>query len=294
MNAAKSTRSALGRWVLPTFLFLLTPVAHCQEINTSSGGTCAVFLQKGKNLALVIDSAVTTITDGIRVDQTKLACKVWLPNPGIVAATTGLLDTGHLITSWNATSTGRFWLKGLAPNPTENQVDAALRGWGEQLIRYLATHPIQHSNGEIASLIVGFRTGGRSHVFKERIAKYDGKVMRDDEQSIRWTLNDDGASRLYSGSCRNFIAVNGHRPVEITTSELTALDGLGDKSRGPQITSAEQLGDMAMRFEQLFSQISRNHDSEPNSGDEIGPPFQLATLSAGSGRWITTFKEPCK
>jgi hypothetical protein len=294
MNVAQLTRPRRVQWLVLAILLILTPIVQCQQADETSGGTCAVFLQKGKNLALVIDSAVTTFEGGVRLDRTKLACKVWLPNPGIVAATTGILDTGHSSTSWNSTATGRSWLRELPSNPTESQVNVALRGWGEQLMRYLATHPIQHGNGEIASLVVGFRAGGKSHVFRERIAKYDGKIVRDDEESVRWVLNDGGASRLYTGSCRNFIPIDGHRPIEITRSESNALDGLGDESSNPQITSADQLGDLAIRFEELFSQISKNHATTPNSGDEIGPPFQLAVLPADSSEWITSFRDPCK
>jgi hypothetical protein len=243
---------------------VISPKIECQKVDQTSGGTCAVFLQNGQNLAVAIDSVVTTTINDVRVRQGSLACKLWQPNSDIVAATTGLLDTGPYLTGWDAVLSGKSWTQSLPPEPTEQQVDSALRGWGQQLMHFLAAHlkSNEHRDGEIASLAVAFRTGGKSFFYKERIARYEGKVVRDDEQSVRWPLVNGGSAILYSGSCRNFIGVGGQRAVEITTSESSALENIARQIHGSQINSARQLGDLAMSLEQVLSTISKDHASD--------------------------------
>ena len=66
-------------------------------------------------------------------------------------------------------------------------------------MNYLAAHQraAQRYNGEISSLVVAFRSGGKSFLYKERIEQYKGKVMRDEEQSVRFPLPMKGM-REYS------------------------------------------------------------------------------------------------
>jgi len=276
----------------PIFFIPVTPLLS-QNISVSKGGTCAVFLQNGGNLAFAIDSAVTNSINGVRTNEKELACKIWLPASSIVAATTGLLSTGPFITGWNALSSGRAWMRSLPPEPTEQQIDDAIRGWGDHLMNYLAIHPIRREDGEIASIIVVFRSHDRSFAYKERIVEHEGKVIRDDGQSVRWTLPEKGFARLYSGSCRNFIKGGGQRVVQLTQSESVSLDNIGNLSGSIQITSAEQLGELALRFEHLFTALTKSHATDPATGDDVGPPFQLATLPEGSEKWTTTFSSPC-
>jgi len=272
----------------------LVPVTELRSQNdASTGGTCAVFLQNGKNLAFAIDSAVTSTMNGVRTNRKELACKIWLPTPSIMVATTGLLETGPFLTGWNALSSGRAWTRSLPPDPTEQQIDEAIRGWGSHLMSYLSVHPMRHDDGEIASIIVIFRSSGRSFAYKERIVEHEGKVMRDDGQSVRWILSDNESARLYSGSCRNFVKVGGQRAVQLTPSESVSLGDLGNMSRSTQIDSAVQLGELALRFEHLFTELTKSHATDPGAGDDVGPPFQLAILPVGSEKWTTTFSGPC-
>jgi hypothetical protein len=183
----------------------------------------------------------------------------------------------------------------LPEKPTERQVDDALRGWGQNLMNYLAAHPksIQKNEGEIASLVVAFRFDGKPFFYKERISKYQGKVVRDDGQSVRWALSDQGAGLLYSGSCRNFIRVDGQRTIEVTPSEALSLQKLGEEARSAKISTASDLGAIALKLEKRLTDINKSHATDPNIGDDIGPPFQLATLPENSSRWTTTFQNPC-
>jgi hypothetical protein len=164
-------------------------------------------------------------------------------------------------------------------------------------MNYLAAHPHaarRSHDGEISSLVVAFRSEGKSFVYKERIGRYEGKVERDEVQSVRWPLRDEMAAKLYSGSCRGFIRLNGGEPdVEITPNESAALERLGNESAALQITSAQQLGNLATRFEELFTQLSKSHKSDPLAGDEIGPPFQSAILPEGTNQWTVNFSSPC-
>ena len=163
-------------------------------------------------------------------------------------------------------------------------------------MNYLAAHQraAQRYNGEISSLVVAFRSGGKSFLYKERIEQYKGKVMRDEEQSVRFPLSDEGDSRVFSGSCRHFIRfAGGNRDVEITPDDSSELDRLVKESKALEIDSAQQLGVLATNFEELFTKISESHKSDPFAGDEIGPPFQLAILPAGTDQWITSFAQPC-
>jgi hypothetical protein len=295
-NSRQVIRFALKLLIL-TILFASWGTIHSQETNQTSGGTCAVFLQNGTNLAFAIDSAVTNELNGVRTNKKEVACKVWLPNPTMIAATTGLLTASgsNFMTPWNATLTGRSWTESLPPSPSPKQVDAAMRGWGSQLMTYLASHPSSSWNGEVASLLVAFRSDGKAFVYKERISGEGRKVFRDGPQSVRLELSNDGSDRLYSGSCRNFLKLgNGHRGIELSVFELDALNKLGTESKGMQITSAAKLGDLAMRYEALLTDISKAHASDPQVGDDIGPPFQLATLGTSSSRWSTRFSAPCK
>jgi hypothetical protein len=210
-----------------------------------------------------------------------------------VVATTGLLTTGPFITGWNALSSGRAWTRSLPLEPTEEQIDEAVRGWGSHLMNYLAIHPILQGDGEIASITVVFRSNDRSFVYKERIVEHEGKVIRDEGQSVRWRLPENGSARLYSGSCRNFIKVGGQRVVQLTPSESFSLDDLGKISNSIQIASAVQLGELGLRFERLFTELTKSHATDPGTGDDVGPPFQLAILPDGSKKWTTTFSSPC-
>jgi hypothetical protein len=234
MNAFGKVGLYCAKWLVPVLLLTSTPLIQCQTADQFSEGTCAVFLQNGKNLAFVIDSARTTTINGVRAPKTDLTCKVWLPNPGVIAATTGLLDSPSFFLSWNANASGKSWTQSLSQEPTPEQVDSALRGWGQELMNYLAAHQraAQRYNGEISSLVVAFRSGGKSFLYKERIERYKGKVMRDEEQSVRFPLSDEGDARVFSGSCRHFIRfAGGNRDVEITPDDSSELDRLVKESK---------------------------------------------------------------
>lgn len=276
------------------FAFLCAPILG-QQTDKSLYGTCAVFLQNGSNLAVTVDSAITTNLKGVRLNQHELACKIWHPLPEMIAVTTGLYSTIAMFRTWKAVPSGKFWTESLPPRPTEDQVDMALRGWGKELLDFLAANE-KNSNfpkGEIASLTVAFASNEKLYFYKERIISFRGHPIRDDGQSVRWSLSKNRAARLLSGSCRNFIRVGGERAVEVSPSESQALDELFRQSRSIQINSANQLGDLANRFEDLLSNISKAHSSDPNIGDEIGPPFQKAIFSSASNNWTTTFSDPC-
>ncbi len=296
MHEIKRKRNTCVRW--PTFVFfiLLLPRMQSQEMPDSRWGTCAIFLSNDGNLALVIDSALTTAIGDVRVKSGELTCKVWLPAPTIVAATSGLFSAGPFITGWNANFTGRRWLKTLPKNPTESQVDVALRGWGQQLINFSVRNPkaIQSNDGEVASLIVAFKSNGTPYFFRERIVRYRGEVIRDDADSIRQPLEAVHSTIFYSGSCRNFVAVHGHRTVEVTDSEAASLSRIGIEARSGDISSAQHLGDIAMKLELQLSKINKEHASDIVALDDIGPPYQQAILPKDSTEWITKFTDPCK
>jgi hypothetical protein len=295
MNSSKLNSFLTAKWFVPVLLISTSPMVQCQKIDEFSEGTCAVFLQNGKNLAFVVDSAMTLTIDGVRANKTELTCKAWLPNPGMIAVTTGLLDSPSYFLSWNANTSGKSWTQSLPPEPSPVIVDTVLRGWGQELMNYLAVRPnrVRRPDGEVSSLVVAFRSGGKSFFYKERIQQHEGKVSRDEFQSIRWPLHDEGSARLYSGSCRAFIRFNNVRDVEITPGESSAMDRLVEESGALQITSAQRLGFVANRLEALSAQISQSHKSDPRAGDDIGPPFQSAILSEGTSQWIVNFSSPC-
>ncbi len=192
-------------------------------------------------------------------------------------------------------SAARQWIASLPEYPTEDQVDRAMKGWGTELINYLTTHPkaIQREEGEVASLIVSFKSGGKSHFYKERIGtSSNGEVLRDPGGSLRIALEDNKYFSNFSGSCRDLAEDEGKYSGGITPQVSAILRNLSGELYF-RIASINDLVGLAMKFEEELAHISKNHRSARNMGDIIGPPFQSVTLSPDSNRWVPHFKSPC-
>lgn len=263
----------------------------------SSYGTCAVAVHNAGNAAFVIDSALTVTTNGVRSNLPRTTCKLWLNQPNMIVATTGLLTTGPMFgRNWDANRSARKYLSPLSLDPSDTEVDEALKAWGTDLIAYLKANPSASSqvDGEEGNLVLVYRSLGKLHMDKERITSHDKKPFRDLEASYRWQVPDSGAGIMYSGYCRSFIQVPGAAPPQSTPKEREFLNKLGLYAKSTSITSAEQLGSVAMEMEQELASISREHDSESRGADFVGPPYQLATLSAETGVWKKTFSPPCE
>jgi hypothetical protein len=269
-----------------------------QSSGSISHGTCAIAVQNGKNVAFIIDSSVIVKSVGLfgpLPSKKILECKVWAPMPNMLVSSTGLTELTSTRSKWNSQESGRRWLTGISQKSTTADVDGAMRGWGQELINVLKLDPSTTSrpNGEIASLFVIFRSEGRSHFYKERIAQDQGGAIRDNLNSIRLDLPEIAYVHVTSGTCRNFVKVNGWPPtIKPTDSEKETLDTLATAMLTPNKT-AEQLDKALFLYEENFATISNNHAVSEDEKDQIGPPYQTARFSNEEEVWLTNFKDPC-
>jgi hypothetical protein len=267
-----------------------------QSIGSTSHGTCAIAVQNGKNVAFIIDSSVIVNSVGLfgpLPSKKILECKVWAPMPNMLVSSTGLTESTR--PKWNSQESGRRWLSTVSLKSTLADVDGAMQGWGQELIDVLKLDPSAtlRPNGEIASLFVIFRLGGRSHFYKERIAQYQGSAVRDNLESVRLDLPEIAYVHLTSGSCRSFVKVNGWPPtIKPTDSEKETLEKLANDMLAPNIT-AEQLNKSVLLYEENFATLSNNHAVSDEEKDQIGPPYQIARFSDEESAWLTNFKDPC-
>jgi hypothetical protein len=278
------------------FSLIFTPMDGVgqQSDRHSSYGTCAIFVSNGRDMAMVVDSVLTE-KSVLTTPLHSLVCKTWLPNANIIAVTTGLWNAGPWFTGWDAQSSGREWLYDLPLNPTIDDVNISLRGWSDQLLTFLKKHPqlVPQEEREIASLVVGFNVGKTNQIFRERVVSRKGKAERDENDSPRQSIPRGASAFMYAGSCRDYIAVNGQRGIQIAQADLDHLNKLAmDMRSAAIISSAQQLGDLLRNYEQVLIDINNRYAASMNI-DNIGPPIQLATLPFGSDRWVTSFAEPC-
>ena len=143
----------------------------------------------------------------------------------LVAATTGLLSVPG--SGWNAQDTAKIALGNLPSHFTGKRVTDSLTFWSNDLLNRLHGYYADR-DGEIASLLVAFRSDGALHFYRERIISLNHKPQRDDAQSERWNLFDQGAAIAYAGSCRNLISLGGHpAPTPIPPGEKAKLNDWG-------------------------------------------------------------------
>ncbi|WP_433966000.1 hypothetical protein [Tunturiibacter gelidiferens] len=268
--------------------------ANAEVLDSTSHGTCAIAVANGENLAFVIDSAVIqTMNRGVSSIYTHLSqriseCKVWSPTANMLASTTGLIEVQSENGRWGAQNSGKRWLASLTKSSTPADIDQAMRGWGRELID--AQSHVRNSSsepdGEIGSLFVIFKTGKNAHIYKERIIQSHGQAIRDFTDSPRLDIPEGMIQQVSSGSCRNFIQVNGFpAPVQPTPAESIAMNSINSKLAYPNI-GVEKLESLLLQDENQFAEMSNNHAVNFDSRDEIGPPYQLAHFSndAGNGR----------
>jgi hypothetical protein len=290
------SRASMCIRLLLLVIFLGPLPALCQQKEVEAHGTCAIFISNARNMAFVVDSALTETNNSGEVTGHGLACKTWLPSSKIVAVTTGLFKDGPMFTGWDSQAKAKVWLRKLSADPTVYEIDTALRGWSRQLLEYLTGHPQiarLQKEGEIASLVVGFNVGSINHIFRERVIAHEGRALRDESESLRHAVPPQGDDLVYAGSCRNYIGVHGVHGIQISESEMNHLNKLADYMKSTRVNSAQQLGMMAVEYEQALISINRNNVKNPANIDAIGPPIQLATLPLGSNEWTVSFVAPC-
>jgi hypothetical protein len=242
-------------------------------------------------MAFSIDSLQTLRAVGTNVHMNDLSCKLWQPQPSSIAAVTGLAKKED---GWDSVAAAKAWLSKLSPSPTPQEVDKAMRGWGNQLIDYGTEHNWDmqlFGDSEIATLIIAFRSKSLSYFYKEVIAPENGKPKRNESDSSRELLSNDDGILAYSGVCRNFVGVHGgRRAIQITPAEEEPITRISDAMGS--VKSSEQLGDLAKQLNEAFVAINQNHPDHI-VGVEIGPPFQVATMEAGSNQWVLKLEPPC-
>jgi hypothetical protein len=216
------------------------------------------------------------------------SCKLWLSTPQMLAATTGLLDTHQ---GWNSVSRGRSRLDALSPDAAPQQIDAAMVGWSSDLIDYLHSipGPLPLREGIVASLLVSFVSNGHLFLYVQTVAYRGGELSK--VSSVRQTLVDGGDVPYVNGSCRDFFRNDGPSiRADILSPEAVEIDQLMTVSSRPAVSSHDLL-QAASRLEELLARVS--DDQGPGMPHFIGPPYQTAEYSSGSGHWITHFQDPC-
>jgi hypothetical protein len=279
------------------FVFGTCASLQAQPINSISHGTCAIAVQNGKNVAFIIDSSVIVTRTGPfgpLATQKILECKVWSQMPNMLVSTTGMSE--FTSPKWASQESGRRWFSNLSPKSTPADIDSAMRGWGQELIDTFASNPaiLRPQDGEITSLFVIFRSDEKSHFYKERIVQSQGKIVRDDLESVRWDLPETVYAHLTSGSCRNFVRVDGWPPtIRPTDAEKIILEKLATDLLARNKTVAE-LDKSLLLYEQNFATLNNNHALSSDDIDQIGPPYQTANFSDEKGAWQTNFTSPCE
>jgi hypothetical protein len=285
-----------SRATIPVVLFValvLTPRVGITQA-AYSHGTCAIFSSNHGNMAMVVDSAFTVTDSHGDVVGHELGCKTFLPNKITVAVTTGIASLGGIadqFARWDSEKSARSLLSNISADPTTAEVEFAMKSWSDKLIAHSKAHPgeIPTKIGEVASLLVGFRSRGKAYIYRERVQIEKGVLSA---VPARFDVNG-GYAVLYGGSCRNFILIDGKRPIQISVEEASRLNHDHDLLNSEKTDSALKLGEVSREYLQAFIDISTKHPSDPRNPTEIGPPIQLATLASNSDHWITPFVDPC-
>jgi hypothetical protein len=124
--------------------------------------------------------------------------------------------------------------------------------------------------------------------------RHEGKAIRDNLESVRLDIPEIAYLHLTSGSCRNFVRVNGWpAPIKPTDAEKETLESLATDLLTPNKTAAE-LDKSLLLYEQNFAVLNNNHAVSSDEIDRIGPPYQTASFSDKEGAWLTNFTSPCE
>lgn len=283
-------RAIFHCWLLLA-LFPLTVQSQRETRGAESEhGTCAVFMQNGENDAFVIDSVTTLLLDSGSVAGTKLTCKVWPQRPSMIAA---ILGHSVIHGVWNGQESARSALARISNPADGRQVDAALKHWSGELLGSLRGN-YKGPDGLVSLLFVAYRTGGHTYVALEEVDSLNHKP-RLSAKSVRVLLQPDGFLIQNFGVCDDFLRIDNLKMHgSISRSESEQIERLLlIAASSTLIHSSPELGNSALSVEKSLVDITKKYGDKTGEKIEVGPPYQLATLEAGSEQWVTKFEPPC-
>lgn len=276
-------------WLLLA-LFPLTAQSQQEARGGSEHGTCAVFMQNGENDAFVIDSVTTLLLESGSVAGTKLTCKVWPQRPSMIAA---ILGRSAIHGVWNGQESARSALERISNAADGRQVDTALKHWSSELLGKLQG-TYKGPDGLVSLLFVAYRVEGHTYVALEEVDSLNHKP-RLSTKSVRVLLHPDDFLIQNFGVCDDFLQIDNlkmHGSMSHPDSEQ--LERLLLMAASTNVVhSSSELGNFALSVEKSLVDITKKYGDKTGEKIEVGPPYQLATLEAGSEQWVTKFEPPC-
>lgn len=194
---------------------------------------------------------------------------------------------------WNGQESARSALARISNPADGKQVDAALKHWSGELLGSLRGN-YKGPDGLVSLLFVAYRTGGHTYVALEEVDSLNHKPHLS-AKSVRVLLQPDGFLIQNFGVCDDFLRIDNLKMHgSISRSESEQIERLLlIAASSTLIHSSPELGNSALSVEKSLVDITKKYGEKTGEKIEVGPPYQLATLEAGSEQWVTKFEPPC-
>jgi hypothetical protein len=283
--------------------FVATGVAQVPAALQARHGTCAIVAASSHNMAFVIDSRLTALSD---VGTTRSCtarrepgCKAVLVRKDVLVGVTGLYNDPINGVNWIARDETRKLLLALPKVLEQKDLDDFATAW----LRSVANHFYRNSKSkflsedrEVSTLLVATRIHGIPYVVT---APIDFEGDKGFHLVVKGKLLSDPHPFLYyAGSCRDHITTHTldatlHVPQTIPpvdplpASLKSELDAIANERT--IWSSAADLADILKRLEDVFTRAD-----QAAGICYIGPPYDVATWAEGESGWTTHFKRSCQ
>ncbi len=280
-------------------LFLATCLAQTTPLEAKHG-TCAIVAASSRNMAFVIDSRLTRMTDiGTKRSCTariEPACKVVLMRKDLIVGVTGLYDDPINGVDWSATEETRKLILGLPKVLEAKDLDNFAAAWMNTVAFHFDVNGKRPSGDSyVSALLVATRIHGKPYVLQVPIDFRHGRGFGVTASRL---FTSAYPQLSYAGSCRNHVTTH---PVDETLKAVHTVPPIDPlplplkseldaaSSKRSLWSSASDLAEILKQMEDVFTRADQVAGT-----CYIGPPYDVATWADGESGWTTHFKRTCQ
>jgi hypothetical protein len=282
-------------------VFVATSLAQTSAPLKAKHGTCAIVAASATNMAFVIDSRLTRMTDigttrscTARIEP---ACKAVLVRKDLIVGVTGIYDDPIHGVDWSATDETRKLILALPAVLEAKDLDNFAAAWMSSVaFHFDINDKFPAEDRYVSTLLVATRIHGKPYVLQVPIDFHHDRGF--DVTAGKLLITGAYPELSYAGSCRDHVTTHPIDDVLHIAQIVPPIDPLPPslKSQLDAIanertfwSSATDLADILEKLEDVFTRADQAAGT-----CYIGPPYDVATWAEGESGWTTHFKRRCQ